>query len=501
MLCASTTTTTTRRSVLMVRALSSSSPLSQAAAAEQDNVSTQSPLPLILASPLHSRLRNPSLLSPETCGTAFSSDSRFYEVRDPAHPETILAHVPIQTASDVRSCIERSAEALEGWRDGTTGVQRSQLLQHWSQRIQDNGDDLATIMTLESGKPLAESRAEIAFGRSFLDYFAAEAVRPNSAGGGFLVPTPFTTPNGTAPRGQALAVHQAVGVTALITPWNFPLAMMARKVGPALAAGCTAIVKPSEHTPLTALALQHLAADAGIPDAVLQIVTPDRDATPDVGRELCTHPAVRKLSFTGSTAVGQQLMRWSSTTVQRLSLELGGNAPFVVFDDCNIDQAVRAAAASKFRNAGQTCVCADRFLVQAGVHDAFCERFAAHVRDSLTVGPGMDEANNLGPLITEHAVEAVHAKVRAAVEEDGATCVLGGAPLSELGPQFYAPTVMTHVSEESDIWKTETFGPVAAIRSFETEEEALRLANDCRSGLAAYFCTQDLSRAFRFAQK
>jgi succinate-semialdehyde dehydrogenase/glutarate-semialdehyde dehydrogenase len=261
-------------------------------------------------------------------------------------------------------------------------------------------------------------------------------------------------------------------------------------------------VKPSELTPLTALALQKLAYEAGIPQDVVQTVTSDRQSTPNVGREFCENPAVQKISFTGSTTVGKQLMNWSSSTVKRLSLELGGNAPFIVFDDADLDEAVAAAVASKFRNAGQTCVCSDRFLVQAGVHDDFVKRFTAAVKDQISnsVGHGIDDSTVMGPLIAQGAVKTVHEKVKAAISA-GAECVIGGSPLPDLGPHFFEATILTNVSPDSDIWKTETFGPVAPIMAFETEEEALTLANDSDVGLASYFCTKDLSRAFRFSQK
>ena len=346
-------------------------------------------------------------------------------------------------------------------------------------------------MTLESGKPLRESYGEVNYARSFLDYYAAEAIRPT----GFSIPTPFVDQN-QKPRGHLLATTQAVGVTALITPWNFPLAMITRKVGPALAAGCTAIVKPSELTPLSALALQHLSP---FPPHVLQTITTDTESTPAIGKSLCTDPRVAKMSFTGSTRVGKQLMTWSSQTVQRLSLELGGNAPFLVFADADLEQAVSAAMASKFRNAGQTCVCADRFLIERSVYDKFLALFCEQV-EKLTLGPGSDESTTLGPLISPNAVDSVDQKVQAAIQE-GANCLLGGQKRPEIGEHFYQATVLTDVSAESDIWKTETFGPVAAFRSFETEEEALEVANNSRAGLAAYVCTKDLSRAMRVSQR
>ncbi|CAB9523923.1 Putative succinate-semialdehyde dehydrogenase C1002.12c [NADP(+)] [Seminavis robusta] len=457
----------------VTRALSTSAPVGTSAAAA-------------------SLLKNPSLL-------AVASGKSLLDVFNPAKPDEIVGQVPIQGGEETRQAIERSYHVLPSWRDGTTASFRSNLLSKWSGLIQENADDLAIIMTLESGKPLAESRGEVNYATSFLDFYAAEAVRSTGAGGGFMIPTPFATTNG-APRGQIMAKQQAVGVTGLITPWNFPIAMITRKVGPALAAGCTAIVKPSELTPLTAVALQNLAEQAGIPENVLQLITTDKSSTPQVGGELCTNPLVRKLSFTGSTAVGKLLMKQSSDTVKRLSLELGGNAPFVVFDDADIDQAVTAAMASKFRNAGQTCVCADRFLVHAAVHDEFVDKFVAAAQ-KLVVGPGLDKETTMGPMIVADAVTRTHQKVQEALERDGATCALGGSPMEDLGPHFYQPTILTGVSPESSIWKTETFGPVAPIIKFDVEEEALRLANDSDVGLASYFCTRDLSRAFRFSEQ
>lgn len=294
-----------------------------------------------------------------------------------------------------------------------------------------------------------------------------------------------------------ISLQQAIGVTASITPWNFPLAMITRKAGPALAVGCTTLIKPSELTPLSALALQHLAREAGIPPAVLQVVTTDTETTPLVGRELCRNPAVRKLSFTGSTHVGKVLMKQSADTVQKLSLELGGNAPFVVFEDADLDIAVQAAMASKFRHAGQTCVCADRFLVHHAVHDEFVRRFCEQVQN-IHVGPGMAESVTMGPLITSDAVDKMEYRVNEAIDE-GAMCVSGGRRLNEMGPHFYEPSVLTDVATTSQIWSQETFGPVAAIRSFGSDQEALELSNDSTAGLAAYFCTNDLSRVFRFS--
>ena len=445
--------------------------------------------PAIAFSTLSSYLKNPALLP------SIPADTPTFDVANPADHTHIVAQVPLQTRQDCERMIHFSSMALPGWRDGTTAAHRASLLLRWSRLIHDNRLDIATIMTLESGKPLVESLGEVNYGASFLDYYAAEAIRPNN--GGFLIPTPFSHPDGS-PRGHVMAMQQAIGVTALITPWNFPIAMITRKVGPALAAGCTAIIKPSELTPLTAVALQTLAIEAGIPENVVQWITTDKHHTPDIGDALCSSSQIQKISFTGSTAVGKLLMKSSADTMKKLSLELGGNAPFVVFDDADVDQAVSAAMASKFRNAGQTCVCSDRFLVHASVHDEFVHKIVLKVQ-ALKVGPGMGQGTTLGPLITPQAAQSVHTKVQEALAE-GANCAIGGSLLPDLGPNFHEPTILTNVSKVSQIWKSETFGPVAAIRSFETEDEALAIANDCSAGLASYFCTKDLSRAFRFAK-
>jgi succinate-semialdehyde dehydrogenase/glutarate-semialdehyde dehydrogenase len=283
--------------------------------------------------------------------------------------------------------------------------------------------------------------------------------------------------------------------TALITPWNFPIAMITRKVGPALAAGCTCVLKPSELTPLTAIALETLSRRAGIPEGVFELVTADRELTREVGDEMCKNDIIKKISFTGSTPVGKLLMKQSSDTVKRLSLELGGNAAFLVFEDADIDVAVSAAISSKFRNAGQTCVCSDRFLVHTSVLDEFVEKLADKVKQ-LKVGHGMQDGVTMGPVISNVPVKNLSKKIDAALSE-GATCVLGGSPLPALGPNFFEPTILTNVDSQSLIWCTETFGPVVAVKSFDTEEEALAIANDSSVGLASYICTRDVSRIFR----
>jgi succinate-semialdehyde dehydrogenase len=436
-----------------------------------------------------------------------STSSSLFDVLNPASKDekacdAVVASVPRMHRQQAVDAIDLAQRMFDQeWRD-TTAQYRSNLLTKWSHLIQENADDLAAIMTMESGKPLAESRGEVAYGASFLDYFAAEALRPTSAGGGFLSPTPFTYPDTNRPRGTVMATKEPVGVCAMITPWNFPLAMITRKVGPALAAGCTAVVKPSETTPLSAIAVQTLALRAGIPKGVLQLITAEgREDAADVGQEFCTNPNVKKISFTGSTAVGKILMKQSSDTVKRLSLELGGNAPFIVFADADLDQAVKAAMASKFRNAGQTCVCADRFLVEAPIEEEFVHRLQDAMIEDLQVGDGVADGTTMGPLISSAAVKVVHKKVEDAID-NGAECLEGGHALPDLGPNFYAPTLLVNVKPGRDeIWDSETFGPVVAVSHFHTEHEAVEMANDTTSGLASYFFTQDLSRILRVSRR
>ena len=441
-----------------------------------------------------------SLNDPSLLGDANVDGDTTFDVINPASKDgaEVLAKVSLMDRSDANRLVQRSGNALESWRDGTTGTHRAGILSRWSNLIKENSEDLAAIMTYESGKPLVESRGEVSYATSFLDYYATEAVRPSSAGGGFITPTTFVTPEG-APRGKILAVQEAVGVTAMITPWNFPAAMITRKVGPALAAGCTAILKPSELTPLTAIALYQLGRRAGIPDGVFEIVTADRKSTPGVGEEFCTNPTVRKVSFTGSVTVGKEIMKQSAETVKKVSLELGGNAPFIVFDDTDIDLAVSAAISAKFRNAGQTCVCADRFLIHSSIEDKFCSKVIDRV-SQFTVGCGIDPSTTMGPLITATAAQNIKEKVDEAISE-GAKCILGGSLLPNVGPNFFEPTILKDISPSSRIWKEETFGPVFAMISFDKEEEAIELANDSSLGLASYLCSKDLSRVFRVAGK
>lgn len=441
------------------------------------------------------QIENPSLL------TATSFDSSSFPIHNPARPDEIVGYALSQTRQDVQRMVQRAHTALPSWRDDMTNLQRSKYLRDWSQLIEENKNDIARIMTLESGKPFQESLGEVDYARSFLDYYAAESLRSTAAGGGSMIPTPFSSSSSDpSPRGHILVTYQAVGVCALLTPWNFPAAMVLRKVAPALASGCNCIVKPAQQTPLTALALQSLAFQAGIPEMVLQVVTcHSSETTKEVGEELTTNPLVRKVSFTGSTAVGKLLLKQSADTVKRVSMELGGNAPFIVFGDANMDIAVREAVSSKFRHAGQTCVCADRFLVHTTVYEEFCRRVVEHVTRNIVVGDGMEDGTTMGPLISSSAVEKVHDRVQTALRE-GAECLAGGEPLSHLGPNYYKPTVLTNVSPQSDIWKEETFGPVMPIIKFETDEEALSLAHDSNVGLAGYICTSNLSRIFALSK-
>ena len=404
-----------------------------------------------------------------------------YPVTNPADGG-LLGHVPDMDGDDAQGAIAAAEAALPGWRS-RTATERAGLLMRWHQSILDHSEDLARIMTLEQGKPLSESRGEVKYGAAFLQWFAEEGKRIY----GDLIPSP-------ANDRRLLAIKQPIGVATLITPWNFPLAMLTRKAGAALAAGCTVVAKPAEDTPLTALAFAELGQRAGIPAGVFNIVTTQNPAP--VGRAFTQSPVVRKLSFTGSTEVGKRLMADCAATVKRISLELGGNAPFIVFDDADLDAAVAGALASKYRNSGQTCICANRFLIQDGVYDAFAERFTAAVR-GLRVGPGMEDSGQ-GPLINREAIDKVESLVADAVAK-GATALCGGKRHA-LGGTFYEPTVLTGVDEEMACVQQEIFGPVAPLMRFHDEAEAIRLANDTPFGLAAYFYSRDIGRVWRVSE-
>ncbi len=411
-----------------------------------------------------------------------AGDGARIEVINPATAE-VLGSVPAMTREDTRAAVEAAQEAYAGWRE-RTAKERAKLLRAWYELIMQHQEDLARLMTAEQGKPLVESRGEIAYGASFIEWFAEEGKRAY----GDVIPTP------QADR-RLVVIKEPVGVVAAITPWNFPCAMITRKVGPALAAGCTAVVKPASATPYSALALAELAERAGIPPGVLNIVTGSAGV---IGEELTSNPTVRKLSFTGSTEVGKKLMAQCAATVKKLSLELGGNAPFIVFDDADLDAAVTGVLASKYRNTGQTCVCANRVLVQDGIYEVFAARLAAAVA-ALTVGNGLQEGVTQGPLIDRNALVKVERLVADAVEQ-GARVVSGGKRHA-LGGTFYEPTVLADVTDEMIIAREEIFGPVAPLYRFRSEAEAIAMANDTPYGLASYFYSRDIGRCWRVAEQ
>jgi succinate-semialdehyde dehydrogenase/glutarate-semialdehyde dehydrogenase len=402
-------------------------------------------------------------------------------VRDPA-TGAVLAEVPNCGATETRRAIAAANAALPAWRS-LTAKQRSQLLQRWFALINENADDLAQLITAEGGKPLAEAKGEVAYGASFVEWFAEEGKRAY----GETIPA-------TLADKRLVVVKQPIGVCAAITPWNFPLAMITRKVAPALAAGCTVVVKPAEQTPLTALALAALAEQAGFPAGVFNVLTGDPVA---IGGELTASPVVRKLSFTGSTEVGRLLMAQSAPTIKKLSLELGGNAPFIVFDDADVDAAVNGALIAKYRNTGQTCVCANRILVQAGVYEEFAQKLAARAAE-LKVGAGSEDGVMQGPLIDAGALAKVEAHVADALAK-GARVLCGGAQ-HERGGNFYQPTVLADVTPAMLVAREETFGPVAPLFRFSTEAEAVAMANDTEFGLAAYFYSRDVACCWRVGE-
>ena len=414
-------------------------------------------------------------------GLWIEADATF-AVTNPADG-SLIAQVADLGAAQTVIAIDAAHRAFPAWA-ARTAKDRGAILRRWSDLMLANADDLARLMTAEQGKPLAEARGEVVYGASFIDWFAEEAKR----GHGQSIPTPD-------PSKRLMSIKQPVGVCAAIAPWNFPIAMITRKVGPALAAGCTVVVKPAAETPLCALAIARLAMEAGVPAGVLNIVT-GQDASA-IGKALCDDHRVRKLSFTGSTPVGKILYAQCAGTVKKLSLELGGNAPFIVFDDADLEAAVEGAIASKYRNAGQTCVCANRLLVQSGIHDAFVARLTQKVA-AMRVGPGTGEGVTIGPLINDKALLKVEALVREAVKQ-GAKVETGG-DAHGLGGLFYQPTVLTGATAEMRLFQEEIFGPVAPIVKFETEAEAIDLANATPFGLAAYFYSRDVGRCWRVAE-
>lgn len=422
-------------------------------------------------------LRHQSYIHGEWVG---AQSGKTFPVFNPANNE-ILAEVADCSAVETESAIAAADAALAGWRAKTATV-RAGILRRWHDLILANAEDLGLLMTLEQGKPLAEARGEVRYGASFIEWFAEEGKR---AYGDIIPPH--------QPGLRLLVTKQPVGVVAAITPWNFPNAMITRKVAPALAAGCTVVIKPSEETPLSALALAELATRAGFPPGVINIVTGMDAAT--IGKTLTDSSIVRKLSFTGSTEVGKLLMRQSADTVKKISLELGGNAPFIVFDDADLDAAVEGAIASKYRNAGQTCVCANRILVQSGVYEAFLEKFIPAVQKQK-VGAGTEQGVSIGPLINAEALDKVQRLVGDATQK-GARLLTGGHSMSGT---FFEATILADVTSGMDIMHEEIFGPVAPVTRFDSEQEAIQIANDTPYGLAAYFYGRDIGRVFRVAE-
>ncbi|HIG8620657.1 TPA: NADP-dependent succinate-semialdehyde dehydrogenase [Klebsiella michiganensis] len=410
-----------------------------------------------------------------------ASSKETLAVTNPANGQQ-LGNVPKMGAAETREAIDAAAGALPAWR-ALTAKERSSILRRWFELMMEHQDDLAHLMTLEQGKPLAEAKGEISYAASFIEWFAEEGKRIYGD----------TIPGHQADK-RLLVIKQPIGVTAAITPWNFPSAMITRKAGPALAAGCTMVLKPASQTPFSALALAELANRAGIPEGVFNVVT---GSASEVGGELTGNPLVRKLSFTGSTEIGRQLMEQCAKDIKKVSLELGGNAPFIVFDDADLDKAVEGALASKFRNAGQTCVCANRLYVQDGVYDRFTEKLQQAV-SKLQIGDGLQPNVTIGPLIDEKAIAKVQEHIADALGK-GARIVTGGK-VHELGGNFFQPTILVDVPGDAKVAKEETFGPLAPLFRFKDEADVIAQANDTEFGLAAYFYARDLGRVFRVGE-
>ncbi|TMV89091.1 NAD-dependent succinate-semialdehyde dehydrogenase [Thioclava sp. BHET1] len=431
---------------------------------------------------LNSMLKDPSLLVTKAyvAGEWVDADDKTtFEVRNPARGDVICT-VPDMGRAETARAIEAARIAMKAWA-ARTAKERAQVMRKWFDLMMENQDDLGAILTAEMGKPLAEAKGEIAYGASFIEWFGEEAKRIY----GETIP-------GHQPDKRISVIKQPIGVVGSITPWNFPNAMIARKAGPALAVGCGFVARPASETPLSALAMAVLAERAGMPKGLFSVVTSNKAS--DIGKEFCENPTVRKLTFTGSTEVGRILLGQAADQVMKCSMELGGNAPFIVFDDADLDEAVKGAMASKFRNNGQTCVCANRIYVQAGVYDAFAEKLADAVR-ALKVGDGLSEGTDAGPLISEKAVEKVESHIKDVL--DGGGQIVTGGHRHEMGGTFFEPTVLTGVTQDMKVSTEETFGPVAPLFKFEKEEDAIELANATIFGLASYFYARDVGRITR----
>ena len=414
-----------------------------------------------------------------------AQSGKTFAVTDPA-TGVVIVEVPDMGEAETQAAIDAAQRALPAW-SKKTAKERAGILRKWFDLIVANADDLALLMTTEQGKPLAEAKGEVIYGASFVEWFAEEGKRAY----GDMIPT-------VSGDRRLMTIKQPIGVVAAITPWNFPVAMITRKVAPGLAVGCTFVVKPAEATPLCALALVELANQAGIPPGVFNVVTGDAQSAPAIGRVMCASSVVRKVSFTGSTEVGRILLKQSADTIKKLSLELGGNAPFIVFDDAYIDAAVDGAIVSKYRNAGQTCVCANRIYIQDAVYDVFAEKFRAKVA-ALKVGVGTQAGVSVGPLIEAAAVAKVESHIADALGK-GAKLLLGGKRHGA-GALFFEPTILTEVTSSMKVAREETFGPLAPLFRFKTEDEVIAMANDSEFGLAAYFYSKDINRVFRVAEQ
>lgn len=410
-----------------------------------------------------------------------------FDVINPAD-NSVIAKVPDMSVEDTEKAIEAAANAFKSWQD-VNAKERGLLLRKWYELLAKNQSEIASIMTAESGKPIKESMGEVAYGNSFIEWFSDEARRIN----GEIISSSQSTK-------QIFVTKQPIGAVALITPWNFPHAMIARKAGASLAAGCTCVIKPAEDTPLTALAMAQLAEDAGIPKGVINVITSDRKNAPAIGKLLCQSPLIAGISFTGSTVVGKILYEQCAKGIKRIGLELGGNAPFIIFNNADITKAVAGAMAAKFRNCGQTCVAANRFLIQEDIFDKFVSQLSDSIKNTIIQGNGKDDNVTVGPLINNTQMNSVKRLVEDAITK-GATIELGGKPATQLGDKFFEPTVLTNITKDMNVYNQEIFGPVAVCIKFKDEEEALKIANGTMSGLAGYLYSSDVSQIFRVSRK